>query len=213
MFKIFSIVSFSFLLVSCKKEIPDNCEGEYSFNIPYSASHPLGIVNIGEQIEITIAIPFNVFNNSSDSMVNISRFSKILCGLDVEETKRDSTQLFGMASTGVNDAFKFTSNNVKLDFTPGTGGRNRVRYYLKKEATGFTATIVATPLRKGIFMIGIYNGLIEDAFCNAGINCYWGNFTSIAAIENLEFFLKLAIPIEIRQAMMLNNQAYFIWVE
>lgn len=201
------------ILVSCKKELPDNCEGEYIFKRPYTTSHPLGRVKVGETITLQISLPFNDYNYRSDSIVNIRRFKKVLCGLDVEEIYLDSTNSSGINAKGVQDAFVFKSSMVKLDFTPGTGGRNRVRFYLTKEETQFHAVFFATPLRKGIFQLGLYNGLIEDAFCNAGINCYWGNFTSISTLENLENFIKLSLPNEIRNALIVDNQAYFILVE
>jgi hypothetical protein len=207
------IGGFALMLAGCKPEIPDNCEGEYSFKRPYTTSHPLGRVKVGETITIEISLPFDDYNYRSDSIVNISRFKKVLCGFDVEEIYLDSTNPSGINSKGVKDAFVFKSSMVKLDLTPGTGGRNRVRFYLTAEGTQFHAVFLATPLRKGIFQLGLYNGVIEDAFCNASINCYWGNFTSINALENLKIFIKLRLPNEIRNALMVDNQAYFILVE
>lgn len=208
-----NVLCFLFLLVSCRPEIPDNCEGEYFFKRPCMTSHPLGLVKLNELMTFEIKFPFNDYNYRSDSIVNISRFNKVIGGITVSEIFQDSTSNSGINEKGVDNAFSFTSDNVKLDFTPGTGGRNRVQYYLSKKDSFFIATIQIKPLRKGIFLIGLYDGFIEDAFCNAGVNFYWGNFTPIEAINNLEKFINIQLPVEIRQLQLNQRQAYYIKVE
>jgi hypothetical protein len=199
--------------VSCKPEIPDNCEGEYYFKRPYTTSHPKGVVKLNELITFEIKFPFNDYNYRSDSIVNISRFNKVIGGITVSELLRDSTSITGITDKGVDNAFSFTSVNVKLDFTPGIGGRNRVRYYLSKQDSVFIATLQIKALRKGIFLIGLYDGFIEDAFCNAGINFYWYNFSPVEAINNLEKFMNIQLPLDIRQLQLNERQAYYVKVE
>jgi len=207
------VCCFLLVLVSCKPEIPDNCEGEYYFKRPYTTSHPKGVVKLNELITFEIKFPFNDYNYRSDSIVNISRFNKVIGGITVSELLWDSTSITGITDKGVDNAFSFTSVNVKLDFTPGIGGRNRVRYYLSKQDSVFIATLQIKPLRKGIFLIGLYDGFIEDAFCNAGINFYWYNFSPVEAINNLERFMNIQLPLDIRQLQLNERQAYYVKVE
>jgi hypothetical protein len=208
-----NVCCFLLVLVSCKPEIPDNCEGEYYFKRPYTTSHPKGVVNLNELMTLEVKFPFNDYNYRSDSLVNISRFNKVIGGITISEVFKDSSSITGITDKGVDNAFSFNSVNVKLDFTPGTGGRNRVRYNLAKKDSIFIATIQIRPLRKGVFLIGLYNGFIEDAFCNAGINFYWGNFSPVEAIDNLESFMNIQLPFEIRQLQLNERQAFYVKVE
>jgi hypothetical protein len=208
------ILILSIFLNGCKKQVPDNCDGEYSLKTSYSTSHPTGRVAIGEEIKIEVKIPANIYNYSSDSIVNISRFNKILLGIVIYELLMDSTQNFGIRFNSINDGFLHYSPNVKLDFTPMQIGTNRVRFYLRKEADYFKATILMRPNRKGVFYIGLLDGFIEDAFCKADIYCNWGNFSPFENVENLLSFNKIEIPDELKQVWITDDdKGYFLLVE
>jgi hypothetical protein len=207
------IGGFALILVGCKPEIPDNCEGQYSFKRPYITSHPLGVAKVGETITIEISLPMDDYNYSSDSIVNISRFNKILFGFNVDQLLPDSTNPTGVGTFGAKNEFNYSSPNVRLDFTEGVGGRNRVRFYLRRDENKFVALINITPLKKGMFLIGLLSGLIEDAFCKADVFCYWGNFTPIMNLEKFGSYSEFRLPNFLRDEWLKESAAYFILVE
>jgi hypothetical protein len=86
------------------------------------------------------------------------------------------------------DAFAILSPNVVLDFSPPQrGNAYRIRFYLSKGSINFSAKIILMPRRTGVFLLGLYDGLIEVAFCNAGINVMWGDLSPLDNIRNAEF--------------------------
>jgi len=207
------IGGFALILVGCKPEIPDNCEGQYSFKRPYITSHPLGVAKVGETITIEINLPMDNYNYSSDSIVNISRFKRVLCGFNVHQYLLDSTNPTGVGTFGAKNEFKYSSPNTKLDFTEGVSGRNRVRFYLRKDDTKFVATVNITPLKKGMFFIGLLSGLIEDAFCKADVFCYFGNIAPIKEVEKIENYFGVILPDAYKVERLNDNSGYIILVE
>jgi hypothetical protein len=87
---------------------------------------------MGDTLTLHLEIPINVYNYYSDSIVNINRFSKLLCGFTVSEFIKDSTNGVGIKSIHAKNEFIYYSQNIVPDLTEGVGGRSRVRYYLKK---------------------------------------------------------------------------------
>jgi len=207
------IGGFALILVGCKPEIPDNCEGQYSFKRPYITSHPLGVVKVGETITIEISLPMDDYNYSSDSIVNISRFKKVLCGFNVHQCLLDSTNPAEIVTVGAKNEFKYSSPNVRLDFTEGVSGRNRVRFYLRKDEKKFVATVNIIPLKKGMFFIGLLSGLIEDAFCKADVFCYFGNIDPTLGLEKIEKHFGIILPDMLKDEWVKDTLGYVILVE
>lgn len=175
--------------LSCKPEIPDNCEGEYTFKREYHTSHPNGRIKIGDTVSISTSLPIDVYNFSSDSIVNINRFNKVLCGFTIEQYLPDSSNGVGIKSQNAKTDFNYLSQNVNLDFTEGIGGRSRVRYYLKKNDSVFIANIKIIPKKKGDFAINLLSGVIEDAFCGAGIHFFFNEEVAFISLNNYKSIL------------------------
>jgi hypothetical protein len=202
--------------MSCRTKLLDNCEGEYAFKRPYHTSHPGGRVMLGDTVELEVALPFKEHNHASccDSIVDIRRFNKILMGIWIREMIKDNTAPFGFTQISARDAFKVYSPNIKLDFTPPQiGGSFRVRYYLARDLDKFVAIIRIVPLKKGFFYLQLANGVIEDAFCNANILPYWGNFTSLDRVTLFENFANIQLTGEERELSLKIHTAYFFLVE
>lgn len=185
------------ILLSCKPEIPDNCEGEYSFKREYYTSHPNGRIKPGDTVAISTSLPIEVYNFSSDSIVNINRFGKVLCGFTVEQYLPDSSNGIGIKSQNAKNDFNYLSQNVKLDFTEGIGGRSRVRFYLKKTDSAFIAIVQIIPKKKGYFTINLLSGVIEDAFCGAGVHAFFNEEVVHKSLNNYKTILsKLNAPLD-----------------
>jgi hypothetical protein len=181
----------------------------------FETTHPKAKFNLNTKISLNVQVPFQIFNFASDSVVDIGRFNKIILGFLVYEVFSDENHINTIVFERAPDAFLFNSRNVRLDFSSNsTRIKNRVRFYLKKEINSFNATIEMTPRRKGIFYVGLLEGLIEDAFCNAGISSSWRSFTSLDNVLNIEDFLQRKLPERLRNDWIrLDHQGYFIMVE
>jgi hypothetical protein len=199
---------FLLVLMSCKQEIPDNCEGEYLFKRPYTTNLPQGNLSVGDSIIIKVSLYLNDYNYRSDSIVNINRFKKILCGFEVKELVKDTTNPVGCKDVGAKNEFSDSSPNVVLDLTEGIEGKNRVRYYLQKGNDSFFCTIKLVPKRKGAFYIHLLDGVIEDAFCNAGINAYWGNYSSINLVAIFQSVSGVIYDQTTIERLLKNRQSY-----
>lgn len=201
--------------MSCRAKLLDNCEGEYSLQVFFETTHPKAKINIDTKVLMNVQLPFQIFNYASDSVVNISRFNSFVLGFLVYEVVPDETHPNTVIFNRAPDAFTFSSRDVILDYSSSSPQiNNRVRFHLRKEVNSFNATIEMTPRRKGIFYIGLLEGLIEDAFCNAGISSSWGSFSSLDNVLNIEEFLQRKLPERLRNDWIrLDHQGYFIMVE
>jgi hypothetical protein len=181
-----NITTFIFILIvsGCIKGLPDNCEGEYSFKRPYFVSHPTGKMKYGDTLILKMSLPLEAFNLRSDSIVNIDRFNKVLCGFIIQELLPDTTNPIGLMSTGAIHQFDYFSQSGTVDLTQGMSGGNRVRYYLNKTDTAFNFEVRLIPKKRGFFQINLLNGIIEDAFCIANIGAYLGNYSTDQLILN-----------------------------
>lgn len=201
------------ILVCCKPEIPDNCEGEYYFKRPYTTNHPQGNISLNDTLVLQMTLSLNDYNYRSDSIVNINRFSKVLCGFEVKEIIQDSTNPVGCKDVGAKHEFGYSSPNVLLDLAEGIGGKNRVRYYLQKGNNSFVCTIKLVPKRKGAFYIHLLDGVIEDAFCNAGIGAFWGNYSPSTLVNIFQIVSGRVYDKQILERLMKNNLSYCFIVE
>jgi hypothetical protein len=154
------------------------------------------IVNLGESFELSVKVPFHVYNNAGDSMVYISHFKKLLMGFLVTELVADTLNPYGVKGVNAKHKFDYSSNNVRIDLTEGVGGKSRVRFYLKKDSGVFWARIIVKPREPGVYSFLPLDGVIEDAFCRTTLVARWGDYKPSDGIRDFQNFGNVTMPPE-----------------
>ncbi|HTJ47833.1 MAG TPA: hypothetical protein VL443_00155 [Cyclobacteriaceae bacterium] len=187
---IYSIVAIVMLVVTgCPSNCGSSLDAKYSFSATSQFSPATDSIKFGDTLYLSSSIPFKLIDGNTKTEINYKDGSEIGSVLGIAELVKGEN----LPQDAV-DKFDYTEVKGKIyndKSIPNPNGTQQLTY--QKNSDGYELLVGLIPKKKGIYVLGVRNGLSSTNKCQSAS---FDITVSNADVHSYYYYNTLGIPLE-----------------